>query len=452
MTNYLSVVVAFSLSVFFVRFDGFIVNVAMPNFVKTFGITVSEGSWIALSYILSQVSAVMIFGKFVERFRLKNMFIAGIGVFTAGSLLCGIAPDFWFLLFFRCLQGLGGSLMLVSAFVAVMYFLPKEKVGWALGIITTAAALGVLCGPVAGGIIVHYFSWPWIFLINVPLGILAMIYSWFVIPGTEEAKHVAGRGFDVAGALISAVALFLLIYSLNRGAEHGWTSFVIFACAGGSVVSFAAFYFWEKRCADPLLDVKLLHNRSFALAIVAMITGMFLLFGGNFIIPFYLTNLGFSPDQIGFLLTIFSLVYIPIAFYAGKLSDRIPAGTIVGRAMILAAMTALIFVFTLNCGLVWPTVLYLVLLAVSYGFIFSPINHFIMDFTTPEHRGSVSAIFNTAMNICMALGVALFETAYSEFVDPVAGNRAAFAIGVVSCAFSALLLSRLVKKNKAAEG
>jgi EmrB/QacA subfamily drug resistance transporter len=445
--RHILIVIALALSVFFVRFDTYIVNIAMPTFVDVFKINVSQASWIALSYVLSQVSAVMLFGKLCSQFKLKDMFLWGMGIFTAGSLLCGISPTFWCLIAFRCVQGIGGSMMLVSAFASVLLYLPHDKVGWGLSIITTAAAIGVLLGPVIGGLIISHFSWHWIFLINFPIGIIAAIYCHKVIPDAPAPESSLNRKPDIAGLILSAVALFLLVYTLNMGCEYGWRSPIILGCEFFSMISFVAFFAVEKRSKDPLLDMSLFSSRAFVVVILSALLGFILFFGGNFLVPFYLTQQGLTPARIGFLLMTFSIVYIPIGLYAGVLSDRFSSKKISALAMFLAAVTGFTFAADLGDG-IFSAVAYLIMLAVSYGLFFVPINHCIMSFASEINRGSVSAVFNTVMNITMAMGIAVMETIYSEHLVPVNGFRTAFAVGGGFC-FIASMMLMFISKEKA---
>lgn len=438
-SGYVFIVIALALSIFFVRFDAYIVNVAMPTFVYVFKISVSQASWIALSYVLSQVSAMMLFGKLCGRFRLKNIFLTGMLIFTVSSLFCGLSPDFWYLIFFRCVQGIGGSMMLVSAFAAILLYLPHEKVGWSLSIMTTSAALGVLAGPVAGGLIVSHFSWNWVFLINFPVGIIAVIFCYKIIPAAASPEKKPGQTLDIKGLLLSAAALFLLVYSLNMGCEHGWNSPIILVCELFSVIFFIVFFQAEKRTGDPLLDMSLFSARSFVIVIISALIGFILFFGGNFLLPFYLTREGLSPDQIGFLLMVFSIVYIPLAFYSGSLSDKYSSKKISAWAMFVGAVAAFVFAADLGGGIACA-VIYLVMLAVAYGFFFVPINHSIMSFASDTNRGSVSAVLNAVTNVTMALGIAVMETIYSEYEVPLAGFRTAFAVGGVFCFIAFVML------------
>jgi len=330
-------------------------------------------------------------------------------------------------------------MMLVSAYAAVLLYLPQKKVGWGLSIMTTAAAIGVLLGPVTGGLIIARFSWHWIFLINFPLGIMALVFCYKVIPDAAGPEKRSGQRLDIAGLMLSAAALFLLVYSLNMGCEHGWASPLILGCELFSIIFFVAFFAVEARSRNPLLDMSLFATPVFAIVLLSTIIGFLLFFGGNFLLPFYLTHQGLNPAQIGFLLMAFSIVYIPIGLYAGHLTNKFPSKKISAFAMFFASVTSLLFAADLGDGVVCA-VIYLVMLAVSYGMFFVPINHCIMSFASEKNRGSVSAVFNTSMNIAMAMGIAVMETIYSEFKVSVDGFRASFISGGIFCFIAALML------------
>jgi len=450
MSQYFAIVCAFALSIFFVRFDGYIVNLAMPTFVDCFNIPIGQASWIAVSYILSQACAIMLFGKLCDKLELKKVFLAGLTIFTVSSFFCGIATGFTFLIISRCIQGIGGSMMLVAAYAAMVQYLPREKIGWGLGIMTVSAALGVLLGPVAGGLIINYMDWRWVFLINIPIGFLGWVFAKKVIPHISNTNKFSYKEIDIGGLIFSAAALFLLLYSLNICKERGGVfSPYVLGCIFLSIIFFIAFYVTEKKVKHPLIDIKLLNNRAFAFVIFSTIAGFLLFFGGSFLIPFYLTDKGLRPNQIGFILTIFSLVYMPIGLYSGTLSDKVAPRKIVSLAMFLAAITGFIFSGLLGQQGLYAAIIYLVMLAVSYGLFFSPINHYIMNFADSDNRGSVSALYNISLNVAMALGVVLLETIYSEFSIPVKGFQAAFFAGGICCLIAFCVLSFFIRdKNK----
>jgi len=341
-------------------------------------------------------------------------------------------------------------MMLVSAYAAMVAYLPREHIGWGLGIMTVSAALGVLLGPVAGGFLIKYLDWRWVFLINLPLGILGILFSQKVIPNLAGSKIFTFKDIDFIGLIYSGVALFLLIYSLSIAHEDGLFSPVVLGCISFSVLFFFAFYVEEKRSRNPLIDIKLFNNREFALVIVSTIVGFFLFFGGGFLVPFYLTQKGLDTKEIGLLLTVFSFVYMPIGLYSGRLSDKIDPRKIVCWAMLLAAITGFIFSGTLIRQGIQASVIYLIMLAVSYGLFFSPINYYIMSFSDEDTKGSVSALYNVSLNISMALGIVLLESVYSSFKIPLDGFKAAFFAAGFCCLISLAILIFLNKARRAA--
>jgi DHA2 family metal-tetracycline-proton antiporter-like MFS transporter len=314
---------------------------------------------------------------------------------------------------------------------------------------TVSAALGVLLGPVAGGFIIHYLNWHWVFLINVPLGLLGLVFGQTVIPRISNSKKFSYKEVDIRGLAFSTAALFLLVYALNIIDEVGLFSPVVLGCVFFSIIFFVVFYLEEEKSPCPLIDIKLFNDQDFALVIFSTVIGFLLFFGGSFLVPFYLTLKGLDSKQIGLLLTVFSLVYMPIGLYAGSLSDKIAPRKIVCWAMFFAAITGFIFSGTLGWQGVLSAVIYLVMLAVSYGLFFSPINHYIMNFAGENKRGSVSALYNTSLNISMALGVVIMETIYSEFRIPLDGFRAAFFAGGACCLVALVILSLLIRSKNA---
>jgi len=230
------------------------------------------------------------------------------------------------------------------------------------------------------------------------------------------------------------------------GCEHGWVSPIILACELFFIISFVAFFAVERKSKNPLLDMSLFSKRAFAVVLLSTIMGFLMFFGGNFLLPFYLTQQGLSPEQIGFLLMVFSVVYIPIGLYAGRLSGKLPSNKISAFAMFFASITGFVFAADFGTGLV-GVVIYLIMLAASYGMFFVPINHCIMSFASDVNRGSVSALFNTVMSIAMAMGIAVMETIYSEFKVPVDGFRTAFFAGGVFCFIASVMLMLFSGEN-----
>ncbi|MCK9197161.1 MAG: DHA2 family efflux MFS transporter permease subunit [Syntrophales bacterium] len=410
------IVFSVAFAVFMVRLDGYIVVISLPTLARYFQVGTSEVSWVILSYLLVMTGSTLIFGKLIDRVGLKKIFIWGYGFFTLGSLLCGLAPTIYLLDAARCLQGVGGAMMITSGMASIPHYLPENIVGWAFGICSLANSLGIMVGAPLGGLITGFLSWHWIFLINVPVGILAIVIVKRNLPADQNRSPLVERlPFDVSGSILSFVGLTALVFTLSRGDDEGWKSGIIltaFAVAGASLL---AFYLRERTVRDPILNLSLFRNRDFSFAILTTLVALMLLSGGNFLIPFYLELIkGLGPEHVGAVVMIYSVVYMPIGPFAGRLSDRINPRRLCTIAMFLAFISCLVIAMTLPLPGLFPAVLYLVLLAVSYALFFPANNHLVMSLAPEGSQGTASAIYTNTMNVGMVLGVCLFEGAFSQ--------------------------------------
>lgn len=414
--SYRPIVFSVAFAVFMVRLDGYIVTISLPSIARHFHVGMNEASWIVLSYMLVMTGSMLIFGKLGDRLGLKKIFTAGYVFFTLGSLLCGLSTSIYTLDLARGVQGIGGAMMMTGAFAVVSHYLPESITGWAFGLCSLANSLGIMVGAPLGGLITGYLSWHWIFLINIPIGIAAVIIAGKVIPDAPPVPRAAtGRKFDVAGSVLSFIGLSALVYWLSMGNDVGWTSPHIIAAGGTAVAALGGFTLRELRHRDPILNFKLFKNRDFAFANLTTLAALMLLAGGNFLLPFYLEFVkGLEPETVGLVILVYSLVYMPIAPFSGKLSDRINPRLICSAAMLLGLIACLMFVLLLPKAGLMPAVVYLVLLAVSYSLFFPSNNHLVMSLAPLESRGSASGIYTTAMNVSQVVGICLFEGIFSH--------------------------------------
>jgi EmrB/QacA subfamily drug resistance transporter len=469
--RYRPIVLCIASAVFMVRLDSYIVNISLPTLSRYFRVGTGEVSWVVLSYLLVMTSSMLLFGKLGDRFGLKRIFLTGYLVFTVASLLCGLSPSIYLLDVARGIQGIGGAMMVVSAFAAISRLLPEAQTGWAFGICSFANSLGIMVGTPLGGIIAGFFSWKWIFFINVPVGLLAVLLSWKVLPPAgPRIRPGKRRPFDVSGSVWSFVFFTTLVYGFSMGREEGWGSPLILGAFAVAFASSAAFWVRERKSADPVLDLGLLGRRDFGFAVLTTFLAVMLLAGGNFLMPFYLELAkGLAPEAVGAVIMIYSIVYMPIGPYSGRLSDRIDPALICVAATLLSMATCLLFAFTLSRPGLLPAILFLVLLAVSYGLFFASNNHLVMSLAPRDSQGVASGIYSTLMNVGMVLGICLFETVFSnslpegvsirqlapEAARLVAGPllasfRAAFLAGGLVCALAFLssLATLRVKRRR----
>lgn len=432
--QYLWIVVSVTFAAFMSKLDSYIVNISLPTIARYFHADTGEVSRTILVYMLVTTSTLLFFGKLADRVGLRKIFIAGYGVFVAGSFLCGISWSIDALVFFRFVQGIGGAMILAAAFAIISKFLPHEIIGWAFGIASTGAALGIAFGAPLGGFINNYLSWHWIFLVNVPVGLFAIVTALKVLPGEEKAALQFENGkwheFDIPGTLLSFGGLSFLFYAINKGGDHGWNSPTTMIIGGIAAVLLIAFLVWEQKNPTPLLDFHLFRNNRFVYANIAMFFGFMLLAGNTFLLPFYLELAkGLNTLLVGLVITIYSVVYIVFGPLGGRLSDRVKPAYLCAGAMLSASVCSYLFSRSLAGNGLVPVIIFLVWLACSYGIFISPSNNLVMSLAPADKQGIASGLFNTFNSFGIALGVALFEAVFSR--SPVQQANAGTLEGVV---------------------
>ena len=452
---------------FMVSVDTYVVNISLPTIARYFHVDTGEVSWVVLAYLLSVTGTLLIFGRLGDRFGLKRVFITGFGVFTLASLLCGMSGGIYILIFSRFLQGVGGAMLLSMAPAMIPKFLSTEHIGRAFGYYATSAALGITLGTPLGGIITGYASWHWIFLINVPTGLAAIWYCYGAIPSDAPAPEVhPDEKFDSLGAILVFAGLSSLVYSLNMGKETGWTSPVILATLTGGIALLTWFVLWERKATSPLLDLSLFQDKAFTFGNLASCFAVAFQAGSNFLLPFYLERLlGLKPQHAGFVILVYSIIYMIGSLYTGKLSDRLRPRILCTWAMVTGAGAALWFALTLGSGGLAPVIVFLVALAVAYALFIPSNNNLVMSMAPEGKHGVVSGLFRMGIYVSLVAGVVVFETVFNLF-SPGGAETAnltatamkpgfvnAYYLGAIFCALSVIfsLMGDNSKKGKIQE-
>jgi len=460
------IVISVAFAAFMAALDTYIVNVALPTIAADFNVNPTDAALITISYLLIITSTLLIFGKIGERIGFKVVFVAGFALFAFGSFLSALAPTLYLLSGSRCIQGLGAAMLYAVGMAMIIRYIPPGKRGWAFGITSTGAGMGVIIGAPMGGFITQYLDWHWIFWFNVPVGIAAAIVALKVMPNDRVHREKAHRlpSFDFAGALMSFFALALLVGAINRGQQFGWNHWGIWGSFTLSALLFVAFVLWEKRCQDPLLDISLFKSASFAFGSFAALAAWSMYSGGNFLFPFYLTMIqGLSSSMIGSIFLISSVVYIVTSLYMGRLSDRIGRRVLCCAGMISASVALVFLALTMGLPSLIPMMVYLAWIGVSMGTFVSPNNSLMLGSIPADNQGEASAASRAMQNLGMVLGVAIFETVFSAFIPSadlssaqavgdvpknllLTGFSAACFVGAVMCVLS-LVLSWLAKED-----
>jgi EmrB/QacA subfamily drug resistance transporter len=423
------ILLAVSLGLFMALLDATIVNIAVPSIMKDLDASIASVSWVLNSYNLALAVLFLSVGRIADRFGQKRLFMLGLGLFTAFSLAAGFAPSIDWLIVFRVGQALGAAAMVPISLTILLGVFPRSQHGLATGLWAALGAVAAALGPSLGGVLTEYGSWQWIFFINVPVGIAALLATWRLVP---EHKRAADARIDVGGIALSAVTLSALTLALIQGNEWGWESGRILGLFAAAVVGALAFVVWERRARQPMLDLRLFRIRSFAGANAAFLLMGVAMMGSVFLLVIFMVNvMGFSELRAGIAITPMPITGLLLAPVVGKLVDRwgprLPA--VVGALAFgagLLAMSSLDASATLS-DVAWRAVV----LGVGMGFAMPSFMASGMGSVPEEHGGVASGAINTARQLGFVLGVAVLVAVFSHTMTTAVNDAKTEAVRVV---------------------
>jgi EmrB/QacA subfamily drug resistance transporter len=415
-----AVLAVLCLGLFMILLDGTIVNIAIPHIRNYYDTTYSNIEWVMNAYILAFAVLLVPMGRFGDLWGRRKLFLAGMVLFTLGSLACGLAPDIYLLIAFRVVQGVGGAAMMPSTLSIIATVFAPERRGAAMGVWGGVSGVASGLGPVLGGILIQYVTWPdaaaswrWVFLVNIPVGIIGVILTLRLVPESRNPSEV--KSLDLPGVGLLTVSLFSLTFALIEGQSYGWSSATILGLFAGAVVAFLLFYWREHRVSQPLIDFSLFRNLNFA---AGNATGLLLsaaMMGAFFTIPIFLQSvLGFSAIKAGLVMAPMSVVIIFAAPLAGILSDRLGSKWIVAAGMFLLAV-----------GLAWMAGLLpgidgidpqttsgsllvpFLLSGIGIGLAVAPVTSAVMATAPKDRVGNASGVLSTTRQVGSLMGIAI---------------------------------------------
>ena len=450
------ILAAVSIGMFMGLLDVTIVNIAMPAIITDLHTTVTHASWVLNAYSLVLAVCFLSMGRIADRYGLKRVFMFGLVTFTLASMACGFAPTIDWLIAFRALQGIGGAALLTISLPIVLGAFPKRQQGMAVGLWGALGTAAAAVGPVLGGVLVTYGHWSWIFFVNVPIGIAALVVCGIVLPVSVKKARSQG-GIDIPGIVISGVGLFALTLGLVQGNTWGWTSAAVIGLLVLAVATFPLFIWWELHTASPMFPVKLLRIRSFTAA-NSSIMFIGLAMGGTFlmVVIFLVSVLGYSELRAAMALTVMPVIALIVAPNAGRLNDRIgprlPAA--VGAACFGVGLILLAQLGgdTTLVDVMWRVVF----LGVGMGLAMPTLSAASMASLPTEVRGVGSGSLNTMRQVGFTIGVALVVAIFTHTVAQNAQQATRQAVGYVttqqqlSPAEKGLYAATIIKNAKAA--
>ncbi|MFI6294798.1 MFS transporter [Nonomuraea sp. NPDC050790] len=387
------------LAFFMTMLDTTIVNIAIPDLRTGLGASLDQALWVLNGYTLAFAVLLLTFGRLGDRHGHRAVFLAGLAVFTVASGLCGLAQDPAQLIAVRVLQGAGAALLMPQTLSIIVTTFPPDRRGTAFGVWSGVAGLATIAGPAVGGVLVDVLTWRAVFLINLPLGVLAFVAARFVLPHGGAATRVA---LDPVGVLLSSAGLFVLVFALVGGEPH-------LTVLGGLLLGAFLAHQHSAQARTPLLPFRLFRDRNFALMNAVLMAALFATVGLLITYTLYLQSvLGLTPTQAGLMLAPPSLATLVISPLAGRLADRVPPRLIFGVGLsVFAAGFVLLALFSdgrTDAVALLPGML---LCGVGAGAVFAPANALAMRKVPPELTGAASGVVSTLRQVGTVLGASV---------------------------------------------
>jgi len=397
---------ALCFALFMIMLDNTVVNVALPAIKSDLGITQSELEWTVAAYALTFASLLLTGGKLGDLLGRRRIFMVGLAIFTLSSLFCGLSSSGTELIAARAVQGVGAALMMPSTLSIISATFAVRERGTAIGIWAGVSALALAIGPLLGGLITEHISWNWIFYVNVPIGVLAVLAAIFVVPESRDTSHE--QRLDLPGLLTSGIGLFALVFALIEAHRYGWTSTLILSLFAISAAALAAFVLLELHQRIPMLDLTLFRSGTFTGANIVAILVTLAMFGIFVFFPIYMQTIrGWSPVQAGAALLPWTILIVIFAPIAGKLSDRVGSRWLMAAGMTTVAGCCLLLSTISLHSSFWNLLPAFILGGLGMSFVMTPMSAAAMGAAPVDKAGVASGVLNTFRQVGVALGIAI---------------------------------------------
>ena len=447
---------AVSFGLFMIMLDNTVVNVALPAIQADLAADLSELQWIVTGYALSFAALMLIGGKLADAYGRRLIFVVGILVFTLSSLWCGLADSGDMLIAARVIQGIGAALMNPATLSIIAATFPPKQRGMAIGIWAGVSALALAIGPLVGGLLTEHLSWHWIFFVNIPVGVIAIVASFLLIDESRDETH---ESLDLPGLTTSALGLFALTYGLIEANTYGWTSARILGSFAVAIVSLGAFVVIERRRRAPMLDLTLFRSGTYAGANIAMLLVALAMFGVFFFVSLYMQNvLGYSAVEAGAAFLPMTLIIILVAPIAGKASDTYGSRWLMTVGMVLLGVQ-LLYLSQLGVGAgFWNLLPGFVVGGLGMALTMTPTAAAATRAVPVEKSGVGSAVLNAMRQVGGSVGIALMGAvvaAEAKGKPPIdgfmAGFESALLVAAVIAFVGAIVAFALVRQEAGQE-
>ncbi|MEW2078576.1 MFS transporter [Streptomyces sp. NPDC013433] len=401
--------IAVSFGLLMVQLDGSVVAIANPAIGKDLDASTAELQWVTNSYLLALAASMILGGKLGDRFGRRLYYLVGVGGFVVTSVAIGLAGSIEGVILFRALQGLCGGILMPNTLGILRAVFPPRKFGLAVGIWGMVSAVSTSLGPIIGGLLVEHVDWTWVFYINAPIGVVALVFSATVL---AESRNSAGeQRFDIAGVVLLAAGLLVLVFGIVKGETWGWTSAGTLGSIALGLVLLAVFCRYETRQRHPLLPMRLFRDRSLSTGVVMTALNFFVMLGGIFFIMLYLQNVrGYTPVEAGISTLPMSLASLVASPAGSQLTARfgprvtIPLGLVLSAAAMFSMLT---WTVDSSYATMWPPY---IALGLGVGIVLPATAAIIIGNAPVEDGGVASGLQSTMLQIGGALGTSVLVT------------------------------------------
>ena len=399
--------------------DASIVNISLPTLEEYFSTNFATVEWVILGYALIMTALTLGAARLGDILDKKKLYLYGLALFTVGSLLCALSPSIYWLVAFRIIQGLGAALTSALGFAIITQVFPAQDRGKAFGFMGSILAVGIASGPPLGGLIIGVLSWHWIFLVNVPLGLISLAFIIRFVPSLPA--HNKQQRFDLAGAVIMFITLSAYALAMTLGQDRGFSNPTVLSLIGAGLAGLVLFFVVERRIEQPMIDFSLFRNFLFDLNLLMGFLVSTVL-AGLFILPYYLELVKDYPTLVvGLLMMVDPLGLGIVAPISGILSDRFGTriATIVGLTVTTIGCLTL---GALNMGTSQAGfILHMVPVGIGMGLFMSPNNSAIMGAVPKERLGITSGLANLTRLLGQTTGLPLMGALFSTTVLSASG-------------------------------
>lgn len=414
------------------QLDASIVTLAFPTLEHSFNTTSSAVTWVGLAYLLTLVALLPAVGRYADMIGRKLLYTYGFILFIIGSALCALAPNLDILILFRIIQAIGAAMLQANSVAIIANATPTNKLGRAIGIQGSAQALGLALGPAVGGFLISIGGWQLIFIVNVPVGIIATVLAWFLVP---RSRHLTERSaFDWTGLIIFTPTVIALMLALSYGNQFGWLSTKIIAlfiiCIVGAIVFIAR----ERKAKSPMVNLGFFRQGNFSAGVGSGLLIYLVIFGILYVVPYYLERgTGLSSAQAGLELLVMPLAIGICAPIAGRVADKTGAKPLMIGGMALTTIMLISLGIHHSSGALF--LIQLALVGAGLGASTAPNNAATMGALPRSVSGIASGILNMSRGLGTAMGLALTALVFTLIAGEQATHPSLVKSGFGDAAF-----------------